>query len=371
MYSTALKDTILEVYNLRVGKKYKNMKFLKIIKRFWLLFLIGFVVGGAIVFFTTSANAKKAESNKYTVKRDDLTEVISLSGQVDAKEKVSLRFQTSGLLAWVGVKEGDTVKKYQSLASLDRKDLQNRMSQLLNTYSKTRNDFDQANADNTNSDLADMTDEARATAKRSLNKYQMDLNNSVLYVESQSLALRYATLWTPIEGVVTNIEAPLAGQNITPASATFEVINPKTWYFSATADQTEVVSFVTGMEGKMTLDSFPDKEFSAIVESISIVPKSGESGTVYEIKIEVDIAEMIDKIRYGMTGDVSFVLKDIKDVLVVPESYLKKTDGKYFVSVMENGKMIKKEVDTSNSVEGMVEITGGLNEKDVIYNQSK
>lgn len=335
----------------------------------WWLFLIGFLIGGAGIWLISSANAKKNEANKYTVKRETLIEVLSLSGEIDAEEKVSLRFQTSGLLAWVGVKEGDYVKKYQSLASLDKRELQNNLSKLLNTYSDTRWDFEQAQADNKNWQTLGMTDLARDTVKRTLDKYQFDLNSSVISVESSALTLKFATLVTPIEGLVTSIDAPLAGANITPATATFEVINPKTVYFSATADQTEVVSFAPGMMGKVILDSFPDTELPGEVKSISFTPKTGESGTVYELKVSFNISKLGDKIKMGMTGDADFVLKETKDVLVVPEGYLKKENGKYTVTVALGGKKAKKEVVIGDSVEGMTEIREGLNEKDIIYNQ--
>jgi RND family efflux transporter MFP subunit len=347
------------------------MKFLNIVKKLWWLFLIGFLIGGFVVWNITQGKAKDDKAKTFVVVRQDLVEELSLSGQIDAEEKVELRFQTSGLLTWVGVKEGDSVKKYQSLASLDKRDLQNSMSKLLNTYSKTRWDFEQAQDDNANWETAGMTDEARTAVKRTLDKYQFDLNNSVLSVESQALALKYATLWTPIEGIVTNIEAPVAGQNITPATATFEVVNPKTIIFSATADQTEIVSFVLGMKGVVSLDSFGDVKIPAEVKSISFTPKAGESGTVYELKMTVELGEISDKVRMGMTGDVSFVTKEIKNVLVVPEGYLKKINGKNYVTLMTNGIKSQKEVSTGDSVEGMVIITQGLNEKDSIYNQSK
>lgn len=329
------------------------------------------IVGGLVAYGVVSGKAKEEKAKTYTVVQKDLVEELSLSGEIDADEKVSLRFQTSGLLAWVGVKEGDYVKKYQSLASLDKRELQNSMSKLLNTYSDTRWDFEQAQADNKDWQTAGMTDEARATVKRTLDKYQFDLNNSVISVESSALALKFATLWTPIEGIVTGIEAPLAGQNITPATATFSVVNPKTLIFSATVDQTEVVSFSQGMKGTVSLDSFDDMEIPAEVRTIGFTPKTGESGTVYELIMTIDLGENTDKIRIGMTGDVNFVLREIKDVLVIPEAYLKKTNGKYSVILLVGGKQIMKDVTVGDSVEGMVIIKEGLNEKDVIYNQSK
>lgn len=342
------------------------MKFKKVIKKYWWIFLIGFLIGGFIVWKSTQPKTDP-KIKTHTVIRQNLVDELSLSGKIDAEEKVNLRFQTSGLLSWVGVKTGDYVKKYQVLASLDKRDLQNSMSKLLNTYSKSRWDFEQAQADNKDWQTEGMTDEARNTVKRTLDKYQFDLNNSVLSVESQSLSLKYASLWTPIEGLVTNVESPLAGQNITPATATFEVINPKTVFFSATADQTEVTKFVVGQKGSIILDSYPEKTIEGTVTSIGFTPKTGETGTVYEIKIGFVLDNADFSVRMGMTGDVNFVFKEVTGVLSVPASYIKTEKDDTYVWKMVGKEKQKAMVKIGETIDGNTEIVSGLNEKDVIY----
>lgn len=343
------------------------MKLLNKIKKYWWIFLIFFVIGAILVNRSFSAGKKETKAKQYTVVRRDLVDELSLSGEIDAEEKVELRFQTSGLLTWVGVKEGDWVKKYQAIASLDKRELQNSMSKLLNTYSKTRWDFEQAQADNRDWQTDGMTDEARETIKRTLDKYQFDLNNSVLSVESQNLALRYATLTTPIEGLVTKIDAPFAGQNITPATATFEIINPKTVFFSALADQTEVTKFKIGQEGKLVLDAFGSKIIEGKVSAISFTPKSGETGTVYQIKLSVELDNSDYSVRMGMTGDMNFVFKEVKNVLSVPTSYIKSDKEGEYVLLLSGKEKVRTSVKTGETIDGNTEIISGINEKDVIY----
>jgi len=335
-------------------------------KKFWWLILIIILVGGFIFNKSRVAKAKEIKDKSYTVVRQDLIDSLDIAGEIDAREKASLRFQTSGLLTWVGVKEGDTVKKYQVLASLDKRELQNQMSQLLNNYSKTRADFDQTQIDNR--DWESNTQLAQDAIKRSLKKEQLDLDNSVLTVEAKNLALKFATRYTPIEGVVTKVEAPLAGQNITPATATFEVVNLKSFYFSSIADQTEVTKFKIGQKGIVVLDSFPDVNLNATVESIAFSPKAGESGTVYEIKIAFESTpELAQVMRMGMTGDSKFVFKETKNVLVVPAAYIKTENGKSYVTMMTGDKKTKVEVTTGESIDGQIEIRSGINENDIIY----
>src|SRR3989344_6512971 len=98
---------------------------LKIIKKRWYLILGLFLIVGFVYYqrYTAQIKAKK-EKSTYTVKRQTLRDDLSLSGEIDAEEKTVLRFQTSGKLSWVGVKEGDQVKKYQTVASLDQREVQ-------------------------------------------------------------------------------------------------------------------------------------------------------------------------------------------------------------------------------------------------------
>jgi len=310
---------------------------------------------------------KEIESKTYKAKRIDVEDFLELSGEIDADEKVTLRFQTSGLLTWVGVKEGDFVKKYQSIASLDKRELRNSMNQLLNTYSKTRNDFEQAQADNKNWQTNGMTDEAREAVKRSLQKEQADLNNSVLDVEAADLSLKFANLFTPIEGIVTKVDAPLSGQNVTPATATFEVVNPKSIFFSATADQTEVAKFAIGQKGIVTLDAFPERKIDGLVTLVGFSPKSGSSGTVYEIKIAMT-TEATASMKLGMTGDVNFVFGKKENVIAIPERYIKEKLGKKYVTILRDKKQVETQVETGYTADGMVEIVSGINENELVYN---
>lgn len=328
---------------------------------------MGVVVGG--LWYRSVENKKRevVRSKTYTVTKKKLVDSLSIAGSIDAREKVSLRFQTSGLLAWVGVKEGDMVKKFQTIASLDKRELQNSMTQYLNTYTKTRDDFEQTQSDNKNWETNGMTDSAREAIKRTLSKEQMDLNNSVLALEAKALALKFSSLYSPIAGIVTKVESPLAGQNITPSTATFEIINPSSLYFSALADQSEVTKFKVGQRGTVVMDSFPDKKFEATVESIAFTPKAGETGTVYELKMSLgQEGSASGMFRMGMTGDISFNFREINDVLAVPSAYIKRADGKATVMMMVNDNPVQKEIIAGEDIDGMV-VVNGLKENDILY----
>ena len=332
---------------------------MKLIKQWWLVFLIICILGAlGYYFFVVKSTAEKKNSS-VKVKRESLKESITLSGKIDADEKATLRFQTSGRLAWVGVREGDTVKKYQAIASLDQRELQKRLERDLNTFVQERMELDQAR-DNYK-DMA-ITD----AMKRVLSKNQYDLNNSILDVELKDITLKYAYLYSPIEGVVTKVVSPYAGVNVTPSQAEFEIVNTNTYYFSATADQTDVVKLQEKMTGDIMFDSYPEKIEKGDISFISIIPKEGETGTVYEVKIKL-VSTSQTALRMGMTGDATFVVREMNDVLTLPLAYIKSQNGKKYVWIVENGKQKKNYVVIGDEIDSSVIIESGLVEGDQVY----
>ncbi len=342
-------------------------KVFSFVKKRWYLFLIVIVIGGVYFNQQKAAQAKKEKDTTYVIKRRDLKETLSLSGQIDAEEHVILRFPISGKLVWLGAKEGESVKKYQGLASLDMREVQKKMQKTLNDFAKMRNSYDQSQDDNQR--VGDQpTSEAGDAMKRLLEKAQYDLNSSVLDVEIQDLAKEYSYLYTPIEGILVRADAKYPGVNITPANAEFEVVNPQTIYFSATADQTDVIKLSENMKGDITFDSYPDSTYKGEISHIGYTPKTGESGTVYEVRVKMMDLGNERKYKMGMTGDIEFAIGGRENVVAVPSLYVKSEGEKKFVWKMVNGKNEKTPIKIGLEADGAYEILSGLREGDVVVN---
>ena len=323
------------------------------------ILLFAVVVVIAIMIYG-NLNKKKAVVLTATVKRGNLEQVLTIPGTIDAEEKAVLKFQTSGRLSWGGVKEGDYVKKYQSIASLDQKDLKKTLQKKLNDYLTSRSTFDQTTKDDYKDKV--LTD----TIKRLEDKAQFSLNNAVLDVELQDMTVKYANLWTPIEGFVTKAEPQYAGVNITSTTAEYDVVNPRSIYFSANADQTEVTTLKEGAWGELILDPFPEEKITGSVKNISFMPRAGESSTVYEIKFIFDKDNSDYRFRLGMTGDLSFVTGKKDSVLYIPMRFLQEKDGHKYVILLKNGKKVQSNVETGMETDDNIEITSGVSEGEVV-----
>ncbi len=321
-----------------MGKIRKIFKYKK-----FLAFALAVAIGTVGLF--KYKNSKTYSSSKkiktYTVSRKNVREELILSGEVKADRQVNLRFKTSGKLVWVGVKVGDKVKKGQAIASLDRRELEKDLKKYLNYYLKTRWDFEQTKEDYKDFEVWGISEEEKNRIKRIVEKAQFDLNNSVIDVELRDIALKDAILISPIDGIVTKVEVPVAGVFITPANAEFEITDPQSLYFSVAADQTEVIKLSEGLEGDLVFDVMPEKSFKGRIDMISFVPKEGETGTVYEVKVSID-NRVLSNLRVGMTGDFKIITGEKENVVAVPLNYVMEDKKGFYVYVLERKKFKKR-----------------------------
>lgn len=247
-----------------------------------------------------SLNKQKAKETTVAVAEEEPA-ALTASGKIKAERLISLKFQTSGRLDWIGVAVGDRVKAGQVIARLDLRDLKKDLEKKLRDYAKERNDFEEDAA--TAYPASKPSDALNQTMKRILEKNQWDLEKAVLDVEIEELKLQLATLTSPINGIITNIESPVAGVNITAATAEFTLADPNSVYFSAEVDEIDISKIKIGQSVTLTLDAYENQPLKSQVALIGFqaITTSG-GGTAFEIKIPLP-ENTSEKFKIGMNGE--------------------------------------------------------------------
>ena len=306
------------------------------------------------------------------VKKSDIIQSISASGEIEAERQATLRFQTSAQLIWVGVKEGDKVKKWQAIASLDIREVEKNIKKKLLAYLNERWDFEQSRdnygVEGVSIESVGILTEAE---RRILEKAQFDLDSTVLDVEIQDLAKKLATLVTPIEGIVVDIETPIAGINITPATAEFIIADPSEMKFVARVDESDIGQVEIGQDVEIVLDAYLEDVFEGLIQKISFsaVTTSG-GGTAFEIEILLPENEE-EKFKVGMNGDVEIIISSAKDILTIPVGAVIEKNGQQFVKAIEGRNVIEVEVKTGIESETKTQILEGLTEGQIVVTGEK
>lgn len=322
--------------------------------------------------FSNFLKTKSGDPLKYDSKKDrlvtpttqDIKNEIILAGQIDADKITTVKFQTSGYLTWVGVKIGDYVKKGQALASLDKRQLRKELARELNDYKTGLHTFNDAqDLYQETKDNFLVTDEIQ----RILDRAQYALNNTVIDYELDEIALKYATLTTPIEGIVTDIEEPHTGINITPATAEITIIDPASIYFTAEVDEEDVIAIKQDQKATISLDITPQETIDSKITYISFVPVSGQSSTVYEIRFLLDLDNRASFYRLGMNGDVTIITRQQDKVLTLPlEAVFENEDKKFVLIKKPDDSIDEKEIKAGIESDDFIQILEGVNPNDQI-----
>lgn len=291
-----------------------------------------------------------------------ITQTISASGKVDAREKADLTFQGGGRVVWVGVKKGDKVYKWQGIASLDTVVLNAAYQQALNTYRSLEAAAQKAE-DDVKGHATDETFSQKATRMTA----QVARDNAYDAVKAAEQALKFAVIVAPFAGVVTEANPAFAGLNVLPGVAVYSVVNPKTFYFSCEVGEIDVAKIKVGQKVNLKLDAYPEQELEGVVKEIglsSVVTSTG--GTAYKVEISLPETEGVE-LRLGLNGDAEIVTDIAKDVLYVLSDAVVEEAGENYVWQVEKGNRVKKvKIDLGISSIEQSEIKSGLNEGDIV-----
>jgi len=325
------------------------------------LVILGIIILAIIAVRVVSARRSRAEVDTVSVRKGKLVESVSASGEVKATEAADLAFQTAGTISFIGVKEGEIVKRGQLLAKLDttkiNADFQRARADLRDT---------EATVDRVHDDLKDKGSSETLTERETRTAAETAKDKAYEAVLKAEKDLRGASIFAPFAGTVTNLEEGYTvGTNVLSTVKILSVVNPETVYFSVEVNETEVINLRQEQEVLIDLDAYPDEEIIGTVETInfgSIITSTG--GTAYRVRVTLPENNSL-KFRTGMNGDAKLVVSETDDVLLVNLSAVVEEDGKTFVWIVgKNKKISKVEIEVGASSVDDVEVTSGVSEGD-------
>lgn len=335
-------------------------RFWRFIKRRWYLWLILLlIVGGIGISVYKKQQASQVDMVFIAPERKDLVKTLDLSCTVDAKERARMRFIAGGKVTYIGAKEGDWVKKYQTIARIDPRTLQKQLEQTLNSYMQERWNWDQT--------LDDTKDRVLPKdEQRSVDQKQWTLDNQVLNVEIKDIAVSETALTSPIEGVLVTAPSAVAGVQLTGADY-FEIVNPETLVCKAAVDEVDIAPVAVGLPVTLSLDSYPDEQLTSSITYISPTSALADTGTVFVVEAPLPGVSDLSKYRLGMNGDASITLQTKPDVLVIPLEATREVDGKTFVDIKTSDTTTtEREITTGLETDDEVEVLSGLTEQDLL-----
>ena len=283
--------------------------------------------------------------------RGDVYAVYSGTAPIEAFAEADVIAKVEGEVEEILFEEGDEVEEGQVLARLDGDRLRLELNESRARLNKMRRDFER------NKELR----EKGLLSEGDFEKLRFDLEALEASNNLASLELDYTQIRAPIAGVISQRYIKV-GTTIRIGEPAFRVTSfdplvaylhvPEREYRQIKAEQPVVID----------IDALAGQRIMAAVTRVSPIVDP-QTGT---FKITIEIRDEERRIKPGMFGRMSIVYDRHENVLQLPRSAIVEDRGEQTVFVVEDGKAVRRTVETGYGQDGFVEITTGIEETDEV-----
>jgi HlyD family secretion protein len=291
----------------------------------------GTVLAMAAVTIMVIHGCKKSQSFTFetaTVQKGSVTNTVTATGTLEAITSVVVGTQVSGIVEKLYVDFNSPVKKGQILAELDKVALNSQVDQAYATLesAKAETEYQQSNFERSNA-LFEKNLVAQADfdlAKYNYEKSKAALKNAKANYDKAIVNLKYATIYSPIDGVVMN-RAVDEGQTVAASFNTPEIFtiaqDLTQMQVEADIDETDIGTVKEGQRVEFDVDAFPDEKFKGTVMQIRLSPVTTSNVVTYTVVINAPNPEQ--KLLPGMTANLVIYVEETNDVLTIPYKAVK------------------------------------------------
>jgi HlyD family secretion protein len=183
-----------------------------------------------------------------------------------------------------------------------------------------------------------------------------DLAAAKARVNAAQATLDMARLTAPFAGTVTDVR-PLPGDQVTAGAVGFRVDDLSSLLVDVEISEVDINSIAVGQPVTLTFDAILGQEYHGEVTQVSQAGNTVQG--VVNFTVTVRITDADEQVKPGMTAAVTIVVKEIKDVILVPNRAVRVVDGKKVVYVLRDGLPVQVEVRLGSSSETMSVLAGG------------
>ena len=371
------------------------------------LLVVALAVGGGFAYkkFFKKPETRVLETGR--VEKGDIRGVLVETGiiksQVGAVVKIGAR--ATGKVDKMHVKVGDRVKAGQLIAQIDDRETQktidqqkaalqvaeSTLAQIQLTYPEkireaeanftyARLAFEREKAliqkEYTTKDALEKAESqyraAEAILKRLRDEFSSQqqitaatIRETRAQLEQQEIRLTYARIYSPIPGAISDVTAQegetiVAGLQVANLVTVLDPSRLEMWIY---IDETDIGRAKTGQKVEYTVDTYPERTFTGVIEKINPQPVVKENIVYYlsTVKVSPEDARFL---RPEMTTHVKIVTIKKSGVLTVPNAAVKFEKGRQIAYRVVKGpnKVEKAELKLGIRGEDRTEILSGLPE---------
>ena len=297
-------------------------------KKIWIAVAVVLVALLAIWLLRGGKKEERVRFVSEKVVRTDILTNVTATGTIEPVTSVTVGTQVSGIVAHLYVDYNSEVKKGQVIAELDKTNLISELNTAKANLTSQQSNFNYQKANYEryktlyNKGLVSANDfeSARLTYQQS----QQQVNTAQENVRKAQTNLGYATITSPIDGVVLS-KSVEEGQTVAASFSTPELFtiaqDLTNMQVIANIDEADIGNVKVGQRVSFTVDAFPDDTFQGSVKQVRQQPTTSSNVVTYEVVISAPNSDL--KLKPGLTANVSIFTMERNNVLAVPSKALR------------------------------------------------
>jgi HlyD family secretion protein len=324
--------------------------FIKRHKKALIIAAIVFVLGLIILLNLRSKSEPAVKVNVEKVGRQDLTSIISASGEVKPKKNVEISAHVPGRIVKIGVKEGDLVKKGDFLLKLDSTQYEANADRDRALISFYRTELEQSAA-KLSQDKANLERQKQLFTSQLISREQLEAaevqheisraqHDSILHQIEQSQAslrssmdnLSKTTFNAPIDGIITSLrveegEVAIIGTMNNPGTVLMTIADLSIMEVEVEVDETDVVNVRLDQKAEVHVDALPNQTIAGQVTEVgsSALQKLGVTSSTEEskdFKVVVTLNNPPSSLKPGLSASADIITARKEKALAIPISAL-------------------------------------------------
>ena len=177
--------------------------------------------------------------------------------------------------------------------------------------------------------------------------------------------IRKSTIYAPFDGIITNVGKEI-GEIASSNESVITIMGTGVFLIESYVPEVNIALIKIGDEAKVTLDAYGEN-ILFYAKVISIDPAETIRDGISTYKVQMQFKENDERIKSGMTANVSITIFNKPNVIVIPAGVIFEQDGKKFVQVKTDKGISDREVTLGDvSALGQVEVMSGLEDGETV-----
>lgn len=310
-----------------------------------------------------------ARVDVFKVRRQKVSEQLSYTGVIEARNKTAINPEIGGRIAKIYVESGDRVRKDQLLAELDTRSIRLQLEQAEAAQAVAQASFNDAAR---NMERMERLKKENAVSDQQYEQIRLAHESA----EAQLKQARAAVNLTRYSLDVSIMKAPYAGIIAARSAEVGDVVNPMMGGYAAgsgvltlmdfaqvkiriEASHDDVVRIRRGQPAYLQVSAYPDRHFEGRVTLVN--PTADPATKKFLVEVRIDNPDLV--LRPNTFGDISLEVSSHEDTLSVPQMAVLENS---YVFVLEENKAVRRAVTVGLQDVDYVEILEGLSEDDTV-----